>query len=218
MQSDFNDNRGVYIGDRGSDTIIDDNENVQKHKRTKIKRILPFLNEYSDALIAVCACLTTFFACLTVIATFLIWDVTRKQVDELTDKQVELTDKQVELTDKQAELAEQPIIQTNYNVETLGQFARKHNLGSIAGKGIEIRTIQVSNIGRGSAYNLKIEQRGRETIEEIDTLPVGQTYEYFVMDEKVKSGAISPYVKVTYQDIFENEFTLTPELTTIPEP
>ena len=80
-------------------------------------------------------------------------------------------------------------------------------MGSTVGKGIEIQTIQVSNIGRGSAYNLKMEHRGRET-EKKDILLVGETHEYFILHEKIKSGEISSILKVKYQDIFGNEFTI----------
>ena len=148
-------------------------------------RILCFLNKYSNVLIA-------FFALLTTIATFLIFGVARKQTEYM---------------DLMGKAAEQPIIRTNYIFESLHDYTRRKGLGSIVGKGSEIRTIQVSNIGRGSAYNLKIEHRGRET-KEIDTLPVGQTHEYFILREKIKSGEISSIVKVKYQDIFENEYTI----------
>ena len=194
MQSDFNDNRGVYIGDRGSDTIIDDNENVQKHKRTKIKRILSFLNKYSNVLIAFCAVATAF-------ATFLIWDVARKQT---------------ELTSIMGKASERPVIQIDYISETLGEFTRRNNLGDIAIHSMEIRTIRLTNTGRGSAHKLRIEFRGEKTKEikewelaikrkELE-LAVGETYEDFISREKIESGEVSPFVKVTYQDIFKNEY------------
>ena len=39
-------------------------------------------------------------------------------------------------------------------------------------------------------------------------LPVGQKHEYFIPAEEIRSGKTSPTVKVTYQDIFQNEFTI----------
>lgn len=148
-------------------------------------RILPGLKKYSDLLIV-------FFTCLITIATFLLWDVSRKQK---------------EYTYLMGKVSVQPIIQTNYIEETLHNFTRRHDLGSMVGKGMEIRTIQVSNIGRGPAYNLRFEHRGRET-EKIKILQVGQTHEYFIQLEEIKSGKISPFVKITYQDAFENEYTI----------
>ena len=156
--------------------------------------ILLFLEKYSNVLIA-------FFAFLTTIATFLIWNVSRKQT--------EASRKQTEYMYLIGKASEQPIIQTNYIVDNLQNYTRRRDFGFVLGnrEEVSILIIQVSNIGRGSAYNLKIEQRGQETIE-IDILPVGQKHEYFILAEKIRSKETSPTVRVKYEDIFENEFTV----------
>ena len=102
--------------------------------------------------------------------------------------------------------AEQPIIQTNYIIDNLHDYTRRNSNTVYVGND-KILVIQVSNIGKGSAYNLRIEQRGRKT-KEIDILLVGQKHEYFILAEEIKSEEISPTVRVKYQDIFENEFTV----------
>ena len=102
-----------------------------------------FLNKYSNVLIA-------FSACLTTIATFLIWGVTREQT---------------ELTSIMGKASERPVIEIDYISETLGEFARRNNLGGIANRSMEIRTIRLTNIDRGSARKLKIEFRGEKTKE-----------------------------------------------------
>ena len=104
--------------------------------------------------------------------------------------------------------AEQPIIQRNYIRDTLQDYTHGKDFEFVLGnrEAVLILVIQINNIGRGAAYNLRIEQHGRET-KEIDILPVGQTHEYFILAEDIRSEEISPTVKVTYQDIFENEFT-----------
>ena len=147
--------------------------------------ILLFLDKYSNVLIA-------FFAFLTTIATFLIWNVSRKQT---------------RFTYLMGKASEQPIIQTNYIIDNLHDYTQRNNFSGTYVDRDKILVIQVSNIGRGSAYNLKIEQRGRET-KEIDMLPVGQKHEYFILAEEIRSEKTSPTVRVTYQDIFENEFTI----------
>ena len=153
--------------------------------KKKMERILCFLDKYSNVLIA-------FSACLTTIATFLIWGVAREQT---------------EVTYLMEKAAKQPIIKTDYISETLHEYTLRNNMGSTVEKGKEIWTVQVRNVGSGSAHNLKIERRGRETIE-IDTLPVGEKREYFVFVEEIRSKKVSSTVKVKYQDIFENEFTI----------
>ena len=107
-----------------------------------MKRILPFLDKYSNVLIA-------FSACLTTIATFLIWDISREQT---------------KLTSIMGKASERPVIEIDYISETLGAFdSRNNTLGGIIGKGKEIRTIRLTNVGRGSAFKLKIEFRGEKT-------------------------------------------------------
>ncbi|MDD9975998.1 MAG: hypothetical protein OXU27_18455 [Candidatus Poribacteria bacterium] len=161
-----------------------------------MESILLFLEKYSNVLIA-------FFAFLTTIATFLIWRVARRQA--------EISSKQTEYMYLMGKAAEQPIIQTNYTTDNLQNYTARRNFNAVHDAvhvDIDnILVIEISNIGRGSAYNLRIEQRGRETTE-IDILPVGQKYEYFVSGEDIRLAEISPTVKVTYQDIFENEFTV----------
>jgi len=157
------------------------------------KHILPFLEKYSNVLIAISALLTT-------IATFFIWGVSRKQT--------EISRQQMEYAHLIGKASVQPIITVGYFVETMHDVTVRHDFGSIAGKGEKIRVILVTNIGKGEARNLKIEHRGRKEIEEIDILPVGHTHEYSLLEQSVKSGGISPVVKVTYQDVFENEFTI----------
>ena len=149
--------------------------------------ILIFLEKYSNVLIVI-------FAALTTTATFLIWWVSRKQT---------------EISSLMAKVAEQPIIQTNYTISDLRDYtmSMENNFETVIGNREQILVIQINNIGRGAAHNLKIEQRGRET-KEINVLPVGQKHEYFVLAEEVRSKEISPTVKVTYQDIFKNEFTI----------
>ena len=159
--------------------------------KKKMACILHFFNEYSNAIMAISACLTT-------AATFLLWNV--------ASKQVELMSAQIELTSMIQKAEARPIIQINYISETLHDFTIRNNLGSTVGKGMAIWTTRLRNIGRGTAYNLKIEQRGVETTE-IDMLPAGQTHEDYIPREKIESGEVSSFVKVTYQDIFENEFT-----------
>ena len=157
-----------------------------------MERILCFLNKYSNVLIA-------FFALLTTIATFLIWRVARKQT--------EISGKQTEYMYLMGKAAEQPIIAVNCSIDDLQNYTVRNNFETVYGGREQILVIQINNIGRGAAHNLKIEQRGRET-KEIDILPVGQKHEYFIRTEKIKSEDISPTVKVTYQDIFEKQFTI----------
>ena len=102
--------------------------------------------------------------------------------------------------------SEQPIITINYIIESLGDYTIRNNNTRYMGND-RVLTIQVNNIGRGSAYNLKIEQHGQEA-KEIGMLPVGQKHEYFILAEEIRSENTSPTVKVTYQDIFENELTV----------
>ena len=151
-----------------------------------MESILLFLEKYSNVLIA-------FFAFLTTIATFLIWRVSSKQT---------------EYTYLMGKVAEQPIIKIIYEIGDLRDYtmSMKNNFETVYEGSMQILTIQISNIGRGAAHNLKIEQRGRET-KEIDILPVSQKHEYFIPTEEIKSGEVSSNVKVTYQDIFKNEFT-----------
>ena len=149
-----------------------------------MKRILCFLNKYSNALTAISACLTA-------VATFLILGVVHKQT---------------EIMFIIGKAAERPIIEIDYISEPLHFFLVRNNLGDMAGKNMEIRTIRVRNIGRGTAFNLKMEHRGRDHIEEEDMLLPGGKYEYFISREDIKSGGVSPFAKVTYQDVFENEF------------
>ena len=118
--------------------------------------MLTFLEEYSDALIVV-------FTALTTVATFLIWRVTRKQT-EISSKQTEYASKQTEYASKQAEYAnlmaiaaEQPIITVNYTIDNLQDYTRRNDFGFVLGnrEEVSILVIQVSNIGKGSAYNLR---------------------------------------------------------------
>lgn len=150
----------------------------------QMKPIPRFLDKYSNVL-------TVCFTCLITLATFFIWDVSRQQT---------------KYTYLMGKAAHRPIIQTDYIDEYLHNFNRRHELGDMAGKGMEIRTIRITNIGTGYARNVRIEQRGRET-EKIPLLSVGQTHEYFIQRKSIKSGEVWPFVTVTYQDIFENEFT-----------
>lgn len=166
-------------------------EHIPLFFKKKMERIRCFFNEYSNAIMAISAGLTT-------IATFLLWNV--------ASRQVELASAQIELTSMIQTAEARPIIQINYISEILHDFTLRNNLGSTVGKGMAIRTIRLRNIGRGTAYNLKIEQRGVETTE-IDMLPAGQTHEDYIPGEKIESGEVSSFVKVTYQDILENEFT-----------
>ena len=147
--------------------------------------ILLFLEKYSNVLIA-------FFAFLTTIATFLIWDISRKQT---------------RFTYLIGKASEQPIIAINYSIDDLHDYTVRNSFNTVFGNRERILVIQVSNVGKGSAHNLKIEQQGQET-KEIDILPVGQKYEYFVLGEQIRSKEVSATVKVKYQDIFENEFTV----------
>ena len=146
--------------------------------------ILLFLNKYSNVFIA-------FFAFLTTIATFLIWNVSRKQT---------------RFTYLMAKASEQPIITINRFPEYLRDYILRNRNSRYLGND-RVLTIQVSNIGKGSAYNLKIEQHGQET-KKIDILPVGEKHEYFIPAEEIRSEKTSPTVRVTYQDIFENELTV----------
>lgn len=156
-----------------------------------METILAFLEEYSNVPMVI-------FTALTTLATFLIWWVTRNQA--------EISGKQTEYAYLMAKAAEQPIIQTSYIIDNLHNYMlRKSNTVYVDND--KILVIQMKNIGKGAAYNLKIEQRGRKT-KEIDILPVGQNHEYFVLAKDIRSEEISPTVKVTYQDIFENEFTI----------
>ena len=151
-----------------------------------IEGFLLFLETYSNVPIAISAILTT-------AATFLIWRVSSKQT------------KYMYLMGK---AAEQPIITINYIVEYLRDYVSRNSRGGRVYMGNDrVLTILLSNIGKGSAYKLKIEQRGQKT-KEIDMLIVGQKHEYFVLAEDIRSKEISPTVKVTYQDIFENEYTI----------
>ena len=146
--------------------------------------ILLFLEKYSNVPIAISAILTT-------TVTFLIWRVSSKQT---------------EYTYLMGKAAEQPIIQINRMIDTIHNYMLKKGK-TVYALNDKILVIEINNIGRGAAYNLEIEQHGRET-EKIDILPVGQKHEYIVLGEKIKSNNTSPTVKVTYQDIFENEFTV----------
>ena len=147
--------------------------------------ILLFFETYSNVPIAISAILTT-------VATFLIWRVSRKQT---------------EYTYLMGKAAEQPIITVNYTIDNLHDYTVRKNFGTVYVGMDKILVIEINSIGRGAAYNLKIEQHGQETIE-IDILPTGQKHEYFILAEAIRSDKISPTVKVTYQDIFENEFTI----------
>ena len=149
--------------------------------------ILLFLEKYSNVPIAISAILTT-------IATFLIWRVSSKQT---------------EISSLMAKVAEQPIIEINHSIGDLRDYTIRmgNNFETVYGGSKQILVIQINNTGRGSAYNLEIEQRGRSR-EKIDTLPVGQKHEYFIPTEEIKSGEITSAVKVTYQDIFKNKFTV----------
>ena len=152
--------------------------------------ILLFLEKYSNVFIA-------FFAFLTTIATFLIWQVSRKQT--------EASIKQTEFTYLMAKAAEQPIITVTGTIDNLHDYMLKKGNAAYVDND-KIFVIEINNIGKGSAYNLEIAQRGRET-KKIDILPVGQKHEYFVLAEEIRSGEVSVPVTVKYQDIFENEFT-----------
>ena len=153
--------------------------------------ILIFLEKYSNVLIVI-------FAALTTTATFLIWWVARKQA--------EISSKQTEYTYLMGKATEQPIIQTNYTIDNLRNYMLKKGKTAYIDND-KILVIEINNIGRGSAHNLEIEQRGRET-KKIDILPVGQKHEYFVLAEDIRSDKISPTVKVKYQDVFKEEFTI----------
>ena len=170
--------------------------------KKKMERILCFLDKYANALIA-------FSACLTTIATFLIWGVSRNQI--------EVSRAQTKLTSIMGKAAERPVIEIEYISETLGIFAHRNNLRStVIPVDMEIRTIRLRNTGRGSARKIKIEFRGEKTKEikewelgiEIKEweLAVGETREHYIEREKLESSKALPFVKVTYQDIFKNEY------------
>ena len=109
--------------------------------------ILIFLEKYSNVLIVI-------FAALTTTATFLIWWVARKQA--------EISSKQTEYTYLMGKATEQPIIQTNYTIDNLRNYMLKKGKTAYIDND-KILVIEINNIGRGSAHNLEIEQRGRET-------------------------------------------------------
>ena len=162
-----------------------------------MKRMLHSFNEYSNGIIAISTCLTT-------IATILICFVAYKQT---------------KLVSIMGKSAERPVIEIEYINEGLGMFVRRNNRGDMAGESIEIRTIRLTNTGRGSARKLKIEFygfRGKKTKEmkerelrferaELE-LAVGQKHEFFIYRKQIESGEFSSFVKVTYQDIFGNEY------------
>ena len=162
-----------------------------------MESILLFLEKYSNVLIA-------FFAFLTTIATFLIWRV--------SSKQTEVSRRQAEIMYVMGQASEQPIIKINkipknpYGYSVTGVLSVV--LGGFGGfgGGEDILIIQVINVGKGSAYNLKIEQQGQET-KKINILPAGQKIEYFVSIEELESKRTSETVKVEYKDTFHNKFT-----------
>ena len=166
--------------------------------KKKMESILLFLDKYSNVLIA-------FSACLTTIATFLIWGVSREQI-EVSREQIEVSRKQAEYTHLTEKAATRPVIQIDYISETLHEYTLRNNLGSTVEKGMEIWTVQIRNIGRGTAFNLKIEHRGRDHKEEKGMLMPGEKYEYFIPRKEIESGGVSSFAKVTYQDIFKEEF------------
>ena len=159
-----------------------------------MKRILLFSDKHSNGIIAIATCLTT-------IATILICFVAYKQT---------------KLVSIMGKAAERPVIEIDYISETLHDFTVRNNLGSMAEKGMQIRTFRLTNTGRGSACKLKIEFIGEKTKEikewelAFETkereLAVGQTYEYFIQKKQIESGEFSSFVKVTYQDIFKNKY------------
>ena len=88
----------------------------------------------------------------------------------------------------------------------------------MGGRASEIVTIELSNIGRGTAHNLEIKHRGQDTVVKRE-LRAGEKYDYLIFVEAIRTGRISMVADVRYQDRFGNEFTTeTPEFTTIPEP
>ena len=96
--------------------------------------ILLFLEKYSNVLIA-------FFAFLTTIATFLIWNVSRKQT--------EASRKQAEYTCLMGKAAEQPIITVNYTIDDLHNYTVRNNFDFVFAGSMKILVIQINSIGRG---------------------------------------------------------------------
>ena len=113
-----------------------------------METILVSLEKYSNVLIVI-------FTALTTTATILIWWVARKQT--------EISSKQTEYMCLMGEVAEQPIIEINYTIGDLRDYtmSMENNFETVYEGSKQILTIQISNIGRGAAHNLKIEQRGR---------------------------------------------------------
>ena len=177
--------------------------------KKKIVWGLHFLDKYSNGLMVI-------FACLTTVATFFLWNVAHKQT-ELMSIQTELTSKQAERLSIMEKASVRPIIKVNYINETHLDYTRRNNIYPVAGAyNMKIRTFRLTNTGRGSACKLKIEFYGEKTKESKEWelaiekrergLAVGETREYVIRREDIKSGGFSSFVKVTYQDILGNEY------------
>ena len=147
--------------------------------------LIRFSNKWSNIIIAISALLAA-------IATFLIWRVSLEQA---------------KYTRLASEEAARPVIQIDDIVDIRGRYAARNNLGGIVGPGEDMPLILLTNIGKGSAHNLRIEERG-DKIGEKKELHVGQTSEHPIPYEKIISKRSFFLVKVTYQDIFGNQFTV----------